>query len=204
MNKDIDLLYEEKRILALYRQMLRKEYNVDNDKKYENNNELQNHVEMQKAIYLAYKLLWIEQYGFIFDTYGPKSNELELIIKKLENKKNEIKKYYSLFDNNIYSYDTLQKLNDFCEQTKIMKLEKFTKLVYDIINEPYGIELLADLCYIASTQIPGAHFEIANRQLQIVRPVFNNKELNKFVYRCLEEYDLINPVESQRGKVKRI
>ena len=58
-----ELLFEEKRILTLYRQMLRKEYDVRSNKRYENNNELQNHVEMQKAIYLVDSLLWNNKIG---------------------------------------------------------------------------------------------------------------------------------------------
>ena len=199
-----ELLFEEKRLLFLYRQMLKKEYDINNKNKYENNNELQNHVEMQKAIYLAYNLLWTDMYGFIWDTYGPKSIELEENINKLDNKKEEILKYYNSLDDNIYSDDTIRKLKEYYDSSNVYQLEQFTKLVSDIISEEKGIELLADLRFIAYSQIPGAKFEIANKELQRLRPVFNNVELNKFAFKCLEQYDLINPIDFSKGKVKKI
>ena len=85
------LLYEEKRLLTLYRQMLRKEYDVNNKAKYENNDELKNRVEMQQAIYLIDKLMWTDQYGFVWDTYGPKSMGIEENLNLLDNKEHLIK-----------------------------------------------------------------------------------------------------------------
>ena len=198
------LLYEERRMLILYRQLLRKEYDVDDNSIYEVNNEFRNHIEMQKAIYLAYKLLWTNEYVFFWDTYGPKSFELEARIKELDKKRKDILDYYSSFDSNIYSQDTINKLNNFYEFSKLKKLESFTKLTSNILEIDKGIELLADLTYIGSKELPETGFKEVNRFLQKVRPIFNNNELNEFAYRCLEEYNLINPKESSRGKVKRI
>ena len=110
LEKEKKLTYEEKRILQLYRYILKKEYDVDDIKVYENNKELKNHVEMQQAIYLAYRLLWTDGYGFIWDTYGPKSVSLESDLNELNKKKDNIFRYYKEFDDNIYSQDSKKKL----------------------------------------------------------------------------------------------
>ena len=198
------LLYEEKRLLTLYRQMLRKEYDVNNKLKYENNDELKNRVEMQQAIYLIDKLLWTDQYGFVWDTYGPKSMGIEENLNLLDNKEHLIKDFYLLFDNNIYSQDTIKKLKNLYNYSKIRELEKFTKLTSDILDTDKGLEIIADLTFITSTIIPGASFDIANRELQKVRPIFNNKDLNKYAFRCLEACELIDSIDNTNGYVKRI
>ncbi len=206
MNDDISekLLYEEKRLLILYRQLLRKEYDIKNIKFYENSLELENHVEMQKAIYLAYELLWTNEFVFVWDTYGPKSFELEVRIMDLDKKKKEILNYYSTFDLDIYSQKTMRELNNFYDFSKIKQLEKFIKLTSDILDADKGIELLADLAYIGSKELPGESFKTVNEYLQKIRPIFSNNELNQFAYRCLEEYDLVHSKEKLKGKVKRI
>ena len=198
------LLYEEKRLLTLYRQMLRKEYDVNNKLKYENNDELKNRVEMQQAIYLIDKLMWTDQYGFVWNTYGPKSMGIEENLNLLDNKEHLIKDFYLLFDNNIYSQDTIKKLKNLYNYSKIRELEKFTKLTSDILDTDKGLEILADLTFITSTIIPGASFDIANRELQKVRPIFNNKDLNKYAFRCLEACELIDSIDNTNGYVKRI
>ena len=199
-----NLTYEEKRILMLYRHFLQKEYDVNNNKKYEGNNELKNHVEMQNVIYLAYNLLCTDEYGFLWDTYGPKSSGLESNLTVLDKKEESIYSYYSMFDSNIYSHDSIQIAKNYYDSTKIYQLEKFTKLISDILSEKNGIELLADLVFIVSKIHPGATFEVANKELQIKRPIFNDNQLNKFAFRCLENYDLIHSVDNSRGYVKRI
>ena len=88
--------------------------------------------------------------------------------------------------------------------SKIKTLEKFTRLIEDILKEDKGLELLADLAFIADKEIPGANFEITNNELQKVRPIFNNNALNKFAFKCLEQYDLIEPIDYSSGKVKRL
>ena len=198
------LLYEEKRLLTLYRQMLRKEYDVNNKLKYENNDELKNRVEMQQAIYLIDKLMWTDQYGFVWNTYGPKSMGIEENLNLLDNKEHLIKDFYLLFDNNIYSQDTIKKLKNLYNYSKIRELEKFTKLTSDILDTDKGLEIIADLTFITSTIIPGASFDIANRELQKVRPIFNNKDLNKYAFRCLEACELIDSIDNTNGYVKRI
>ena len=198
------LLYEEKRLLTLYRQMLRKEYDVNNKLKYENNDELKNRIEMQQAIYLIDKLLWTDQYGFVWDTYGPKSMGIEGKLNILDDKENLIKDFYLLFDNNIYSQDTIKKLKYLYDYSKIRELERFTKLTSDILDTDKGLEILADLTFITSTIIPRASFNIANRELQKLRPIFNNNDLNKYAFRCLEACELIDSIDNTNGYVKRI
>ena len=204
MIDNIDLLYEEQRLLMLYRYMIRKEYNINNHHKYENTNSLQNHMEMQQAIYLADSLLWTNQYGFVWDSHGPISPGLEANLNKIDKKKNEIVDFYSNFDGNIYSNDTINKLKFYYELSKIKYLEKFTKLTYDILKKPKGIELLADLVYIGSKMLPGTKFEFVNKELQHLRPIFNNNDLNQFAFRCLEEFDLLEPIDYYKGEVKRL
>lgn len=204
MIDNVDLLYEEQRLLMLYRYMIRKEYNINNHHRYENTNNLQNHMEMQHAIYLADSLLWINQYGFVWDSHGPISLGLEANLNKIDKKKNEVLEFYSYFDDNIYSNDTINKLKYYYELSKIKHLEKFIKLTYDILKEPKGIELLADLAYIGSKMLPGMKFESVNKELQQFRPIFNNNELNKFAFRCIEEFNLVEPIDYSKGKVKRI
>ena len=204
LEKEKKLIYEEKRILQLYRYILKKEYDVNDRSIYENNKELKNHVEMQQAIYLAYKLLWTDGYGFVWDTYGPKSVSLESDLKELDKKHDEILDYYQDFDGNIYSQDSKKKLFVFYDHSKIKTLEKFTKLTNDILKEDKGIELLADLAFIGNTKIPGTKFDVANRELQKYRPIFNNNDLNKYAFRCLETFDLINSVDLSNGKIKRL
>ena len=184
--------------------MLRKEYDVNNKLKYENNTELKNRVEMQHAIYLIDKLLWTDQYGFVWDTYGPKSMGIEGNLNLLDNKEHLIKDFYLLFDNNIYSQDTIKKLKDLYNYSKIRELEKFTKLTSDILDTDKGLEILADLTFITSTIIPRASFNIANRELQKLRPIFNNNDLNKYAFRCLEACELIDSIDNTNGYVKRI
>ena len=197
------LLYEEKRLLTLYRYMLRKEYDTGNRYVYENSIELKNHVEMQKAIYLAYQLLWTDESGFVWDKYGPTSPNLEANLNILDKKNNQILSYYEDFDDNIYSLKSTKNLGEFYETYKIKTLEKFTKLTKDILETNKGIELLADLAFIVDKGLPGVNFSVANQELQKARPVFNNINLNKYAYRCLETFDLIRPTQSN-GKVKRI
>ena len=201
--EDKKLLYEEKRLLTLYRYMLRKEYDVEFRDVYDNSMELLNHVEMQNAIYLAYNLLWTEEYGFVWDKFGPKSPNLETNLNQLDKKNKQIIDYYEDFDDNIYSMDTIKKLTEFYETSKIKTLEKFTKLTKDILATPKGIELLADLTFIVDKGLPGVSFEVANKELRKERPIFTNNDLNKYAYRCLETFDLIRPVHSN-GKVKRL
>jgi len=198
------LLYEEKRLLTLYRQMLRKEYDVNNKAKYENNDELKNRVEMQQAIYLIDKLMWTDQYEFLWDTYGPKSMRIEENLNLLDNKEHLIKDFYLLFDNNIYSQDTIKKLKYLYNYSKIRELERFTKLTSDILDTDKGLEILADLTFINSKIIPRASFNIANRELQKLRPIFNNNDLNKYAFRCLEACELIDSIDNTNGYVKRI
>ncbi len=198
------LLYEERRILSLYRQMLRKEYDVEEKIIYENSEELLSHIEMQKAIYLAYSLLWTKEYSFTWSLYGPKSKDLEKKIERLDKNKLNIKDFYSHFDSNIYSHDTMLKLNEFYDYVKLIKLDKFIKLTSDIVEEKNGIELLADLCFIENNLFPKAMFEIVNQELQKLRPNFSNNELNRFAWKCLEEYELINIQNKSYGKVKRL
>ena len=202
--EDDKILYEEKRLLTLYRQILRKEYDVNNKAKYENNNELKTHIEMQHAIYLAYSLLWTDEYGFIWDTYGPKSVGIDEELSILDKKEKIVNNFYLSFDDNIYSQDTIKKLKEFYDYSKLKQLDKFTKLTSDILDTDKGLELLADLTFITSKIIPRASFDIANKELQKIRPLFDNKELNKYAFHCLDACELINPIDNSNGFVKRI
>lgn len=199
----IDLLYEEKRLLLLYRQLIKQEYNVLDESCYENNIGIRNHIEMQNTIYLLNKLTCHNEYSFIWDIFGPKSFELENNLNNITKKIYLIKEYYQQFDEDIYSDITKKKLNEYYENQYIRDINGFVYLTTDILKSPKGSELLADIAYIGSTMPSESSFSEINQKLQSLRPGFIDLELNKFAFKCLEEYDII-PSKKINGLVKRL
>ncbi|MBQ8891848.1 MAG: hypothetical protein IJ068_03175 [Bacilli bacterium] len=197
------LLFEEKRILSLYREFLKKEYDVTNTKVLENN-ELINHVEMQNVIYLVDKLLRQNNYTFVMESNGPKSFDLNHRLEMMDINKNLIKAYYSTFDSNIYSHDTVKKMGEFYQIQQVQEIVKFIKSINNILNKEKGLYLLSNLTFIGKEMLPNASFSEINAKLQELNSNFNNNLLNEYAYNVLSDFELINHDDYLNGKVKRL
>ena len=196
------LLYEEKRILSLYREILKKEYDVTN-KSVNQNNELINHFEMQNVIYLIGNLLYEHNYTFTL-TSSLKSNDLEHKLIMMDMNKNLIKKYYLEYSNNIYNQDTIRKLGEFYKIQKAKEIEKFAKAISYIINKENGLFLLTNLVFICKRNSSDISFQEVNTKLKELNPIFNNDLLNEYAYNILGNFGLIQTNDYNNGFVKRL
>ncbi len=170
-----ELGFDERRFLELYRRFYGDRYPAVKDG---NQNA---HVKGQKVVYLLMlKQMYVGDYGFVWQRYGPCSDALQKLMRRLDRNPKPVKAFYERFPDNValnpalYSDDpNAKRLFSRGDAAKIDALRAELNLPKEDERREDGdtpvrrwMELLGSLAYISNTRLPCANEERIWQELE--------------------------------------
>ncbi len=201
----MELSKEEKFLLLCYTELFNECYDVKDDTVFSADvkNIKLRHIKMQNACYI-FKIFGLLGSNYIFsdNVTGPASDEVANLVSILDQKKNKIKEFYQ---NYIYNKQFL--LINFLgipssENKKIEFFDEICIELEEIVKEPYGSSLVANMIYLIFNNQTNSDFEEINNYLILFG--YENQELNRKAWDILLHLKFINHEERTNELKRRI
>ena len=167
----MDLNFDEKTMLNLYRLLYGDAYNLDNNEKVDLGRlSLIRHRKMQDAIYFLQQFnCGGKQRVFTIDWYIPYSVSLDLDLNNLEKKQEAIQQYNLKFGKSLSKL--IRKINDvptfeeyldyflkgYFEAPEINKLKKIIPMFRKLKLDFKGMDTLCKMIYVINNNLPGVN-----------------------------------------------
>lgn len=188
------LNYSEKMFLALYKELYGKQYVCDKESKLTNDTIVVEHLQAQKATYLLLQCnILIGDYDFVWDKRGPFSAELQELLKGLDMKPKDVKRFYKL-----YNANTDAGLKLLLTEKQILRTRTLINRLKDYLyveddnKRSLNCELIGSLVYLSQTVLPGRSFDEVNNELTRRKGYLNDNAFNEKVWKVLRAADLLS------------
>lgn len=170
------LSFAEKRILLAYRKFFEEAY-VPSD----TNTDI--HVQTHKMCYFLNRInCGIVDAGFVWNTFGPFSVQLQEILKQIDDKKELLQEFYD----NYKAEDLLD--DDIIEGIDYLK--EGLEITDNRGKSRQWIELLASLSFLAHSVLPTSDFDCINDELKVRKAAFVNDAENSKAWSILERLEI--------------
>lgn len=183
-----DLNYDERLFLLTYKYVLQKDYQFQDSNRDAENISI-DHVQAQKVGYALDRLKLLNTYCFSWNRRGPFSGKFQELLSGLDAKAELVARFYRENQNPL---EALRELLPACLLAPLSRVgQAFSNYIRQNGNPADDLELLGSLLYIGTTVLPGRDFEQVNRELQVRKSSFENKEQNLEAWNCLTDVGLI-------------
>lgn len=183
-----DLNYDERLFLLTYKYVLQKDYQFQDSNRDAENISI-DHVQAQKVGYALDRLKLLNTYCFSWNRRGPFSGKFQELLSGLDAKAELVARFYRENQNPL---EALRELLPACLLAPLSRVgQAFSNYIGQNGNPADDLELLGSLLYIGTTVLPGRDFEQVNRELQVRKSSFENKEQNLEAWNCLTDVGLI-------------
>lgn len=200
-----DLSFQEQRFLVLYRKFYGSNYPALTE---DNTNA---HVKAQKMCYLlSLKNVDVGKSGFVWDKYGPYSENIQNLVRELDKKGDEVRAFYERYpdddvSNELFFSDQPSKESLFrkCDGEKIEKMRQELGIQADDDKRDENddtpvrrwTELLGTIVYISQSMLPGADKEqLDNKLVRIKKKYRDDYDLREKAFRILGETGLLTSI----------
>jgi len=169
----------EKRILMAYREFFGEEY-VPSQKQ---NTDI--HVRVHKMCYLMSRIdCDIIDDGFVWNTFGPFSVDLQEVLKQVDTKRDALREFYQNYaPNDILDADILEGIDRLKNGLQVSSYKE---------NSRYWVELLASIAFIAHSELPTSAFDYINAELKGRKSAYVCDAENKKAWILLNELGVVN------------
>lgn len=155
----------EKRILAAFKLFFNKDYAPSQSNTDE-------HIIVQKMCYFLSRIdCDITDSGFVWNTFGPFSVDIQRVLKLIDQKPDVLQTFYQKYDpSSILDDDVIDGISQLKTELKIDEHKEHLR---------EWVELLGSLAFIAHSELPTSTFEYINLTLKERKPFFSSDEENK-------------------------
>ena len=191
----VDLSFEEKAVLTLYQKFYDEEYPVPKDKREleESERMTNDHVKAQKMCYLLNLAgLNIGGFSYSWNTYGPFSPGLLVVLRGLDRKYMQVRAYYDkkLSDDVLYS-SSIDSVFWPESKTVIQTLKEALRISENKERIRDWVELLGSIAYISINEYPHGCFEWINDELKQRKRKYINDDENNRAWEVLRSANLL-------------
>lgn len=169
----------EKRVLIAYREFFGEEYAPSQTQ----NTDI--HVRAHKMCYLMSRIdCDIIDDGFVWNTFGPFSVDLQEVLKQVDSKHNALQNFYkNQTPNDILDADILEGIE---------RLKNGLQVSSHKENSRHWVELLASLAFIAHSELPNSEFDYINAELKDRKSTYECDQENKEAWVLLNQLGVVN------------
>lgn len=176
----IPLSYEDKKMLAVYKEFYGVEYEGDT----KNPDNLKTHIKAQKMVYLLSSVgIYLGEFGFSWHTNGPYSVALQNDLKLLDQNRDHVDAFYR------------DEVNRTLKNDEVICIKKIKKITVDKNPERFDVglwlELLVSIFFVKKIVMPYESKEAINEEV-----AKRNSELMKNPH-IKRAWDTLNIFESQ-------
>ena len=162
------LNYSEQLFLILFKEFYDRNYICNNAEKL-HDGILAEHLQAQKVAYLFSQAnISVDDYTFIWDKKGPFSVGLQMMLKSLDKKSEDVEAFYQRYDENKNEY-----IEDLLTEKQIRKMklivDKLSKYIRcgDFKNVCNAAEMIGSLVYLNQSVMPSCNFQDLLKELSI-------------------------------------
>ena len=164
-----NLLFQEELFLCLYRRFFGHTYDCY-DSKTEKHGYVQKWINGQNMMYFFSCLGVPVNHGFSWNTFGPSSGTLRIMMRELDEKKGAVRNWY---------YDEQKEtLSELIGEDLVRTVDNACVTMHEMVNIPYGTELMADMLYLSTNVMKNYGFEsvlaeLRRRKKSFTAPTWN-------------------------------
>lgn len=184
-----NLIYEQKAFLTLYRRF----YGQDYPAVAQGNTDV--HILAQKMGYLLSRVsIFIGEYGYLWDTYGPCSAALQDDLRFLDSHPEKVTEFYDEYPTDDRLFVPDGESGGLFSQSQgktvdhIVKKLKIREHIDDIRR---WSELLGSLAFLSNSNMPGASFNQVNTVLVSKKAQYSNSTINHAAWKALTAANVI-------------
>lgn len=184
-----NLIFEQKAFLALYKRFYGQSYPAV----IQGNTDV--HVQAQKMGYLLSLVsIFIGDYGYLWDTYGPCSAALQDDLRFLDSHPEKVAEFYDEYPSDDRLFVPDGESGGFFSQSQgemvdhIVKKLKIREHQEDIRE---WSELLGSLAFLSNCNMPGAPFAKVNDALALKKAQNNDTAINRTAWKALMAVNMI-------------
>ena len=199
-----NLSFQERRLLVLYRKFYGANYPAVNG---DNQNA---HVKAQKMCYLLSLVgVGVGNYGFVWDQFGPYSEEIQTLVHGLDENGTKVQEFYNQYPDGEVSdrvfFTNQSSIESLFRERDVFKIEN-TRRKFDIqpdsdSPDEYGdtnmrrwTELLGSIAYISQSILPGAGKEQLVEWLVLVKDKYCESEETNRALQILDDMGLLTSI----------
>lgn len=184
-----NLIFEQKAFLTLYRRFFGQDYPAA----AQGNTDV--HVQAQKMGYLLSRAsIFIGDYGYLWDTYGPCSAALQDDLRFLDSHPEKVTEFYNEYPSDEQLFVPEGESGGLFSQSQGKTVDRIVQKL-KIREHSEDIrrwsELLGSLAFLSSCNMPGAPFAKVNVALASKKAQYNDPAINRTAWKALTAANMI-------------